>query len=689
MNLSNVFSLLQPKSRRLNRRQQEYLMSYHYQHGMELHKQDRDADAMEEFERELSTHPENGMAHLMVADIYSQHDVLGTALRAANNALKLLHETANRKYLSQAYYIRGKIYRALNESYNWLKDIKKSLEYNPDNVNALCELGDFYYYKNAYDESDIQFEKIINLQPYNTYGYMGRGRNYQGRNEHEAAIAYFEKAAQLDSDYSPSHSFKAESLLALNQKNDAVDSVITALSISDQDAKARGLMMKIASTEMQGLCLKMKAMAKRHPDNDIWYRLLGSVYSEHGEMREAMLAYQKAYLISPSVEMIESQALCWSRMGVYDEAIDNITLAIEKDPNDIDNRVLRARFYAESGQCRDAIAEFTTLLEEQPDNYRHYIVRGRLLFEIDQYEEAIKDFDTALALRDNSLSLLYKGWALSEIGQEEEAKKVWQEVITKDELFEDANMAIPLALYFLDRNDEAEERCNAYIAQKEKEGGNFYEGGFYLYAAALFCRTGNMHRAIECLKKNKEYCNFRLWLIVNGKLLRPLNDDQEFKNFTKDIKHQIKNNKTDVLEALSRLSVNQLNGIKTEIPFVREGKMCKVKCDVNGLPLHFIFDTGASEVTMSSVEATFMLKNGYLSESDLSDKQYYRTADGSIAEGVKVRLHNVSFAGLNLSNVKAGIVTNQSAPLLLGQSVLERLGKIEIDNDKMLIKINS
>jgi clan AA aspartic protease (TIGR02281 family) len=116
--------------------------------------------------------------------------------------------------------------------------------------------------------------------------------------------------------------------------------------------------------------------------------------------------------------------------------------------------------------------------------------------------------------------------------------------------------------------------------------------------------------------------------------------------------------------------------------------MCKVKCEINDLPLHFIFDTGASDVTMSSVEATFMLKNGYLCESDLSGKQYYRTADGSIAEGVKVSLRNVKFAGLTLSNVKAGIVTNQSAPLLLGQSVLERLGRIEIDNDNMLIRIN-
>ena len=33
-----------------------------------------------------------------------------------------------------------------------------------------------------------------------------------------------------------------------------------------------------------------------------------------------------------------------------------------------------------------------------------------------------------------------------------------------------------------------------------------------------------------------------------------------------------------------------------------------------------------------------------------------------------------------LDNVRASVVRNQKAPLLLGQSVLGRLGKIEIDN---------
>ena len=60
----------------------------------------------------------------------------------------------------------------------------------------------------------------------------------------------------------------------------------------------------------------------------------------------------------------------------------------------------------------------------------------------------------------------------------------------------------------------------------------------------------------------------------------------------------------------------RLAEVTVEVPFSREGDLCKVGCKVNGLPLHFVFDTGASSVSISTVEATFMLKNGYLSRED-------------------------------------------------------------------------
>ena len=43
--------------------------------------------------------------------------------------------------------------------------------------------------------------------------------------------------------------------------------------------------------------------------------------------------------------------------------------------------------------------------------------------------------------------------------------------------------------------------------------------------------------------------------------------------------------------------------------------------------------------------------------------------------------------GLDLNNVRASVVKNQKAPLLLGQSVLGRLGKIEIDNAERVLRI--
>ena len=52
-----------------------------------------------------------------------------------------------------------------------------------------------------------------------------------------------------------------------------------------------------------------------------------------------------------------------------------------------------------------------------------------------------------------------------------------------------------------------------------------------------------------------------------------------------------------------------------------------------------------------------------------------------------VQVEKVSFGELELNNVRASVVRSQKAPLLLGQSVLSRLGKIEIDNPGRVLKI--
>jgi clan AA aspartic protease (TIGR02281 family) len=118
---------------------------------------------------------------------------------------------------------------------------------------------------------------------------------------------------------------------------------------------------------------------------------------------------------------------------------------------------------------------------------------------------------------------------------------------------------------------------------------------------------------------------------------------------------------------------------QTVIQMKKDGGVSVIPCKVNGLPLSFVFDTGASEVSISMTEALFMFKNGYLSEDDIVGTQKFSDATGGISEGIVINLKEIEIAGFTLHNVSASIVKNADAPLLLGQSAISKLGTFQLD----------
>lgn len=150
----------------------------------------------------------------------------------------------------------------------------------------------------------------------------------------------------------------------------------------------------------------------------------------------------------------------------------------------------------------------------------------------------------------------------------------------------------------------------------------------------------------------------------------------------------VKNIQVVNLDVLSKVKIEE-SSISNDMNIPKVIKVFRMKklpdgtyeipCKVNNLNLNFIFDTGASDVSISSTEALFMLKNGYLLESDITGKERYLDANGNISEGTTIKIRKLEFEGLTLNNVDASIVHNLDAPLLLGQSAISRLGKIQID----------
>lgn len=119
--------------------------------------------------------------------------------------------------------------------------------------------------------------------------------------------------------------------------------------------------------------------------------------------------------------------------------------------------------------------------------------------------------------------------------------------------------------------------------------------------------------------------------------------------------------------------------IKTVLKLKRNGGIYVIPCKVNGIDFDFFFDTGASDVTMSLNAANKLYNLGQLSSSDIIGRQLYQVADGSLSEGVIIVLKEIKIDKITLKNVKASIVLNGDAPLLLGQTALEKLGKFSFD----------
>lgn len=132
------------------------------------------------------------------------------------------------------------------------------------------------------------------------------------------------------------------------------------------------------------------------------------------------------------------------------------------------------------------------------------------------------------------------------------------------------------------------------------------------------------------------------------------------------------------------LGILPLNG-QIVINMEQDGGVYRVPCSVNGVKMKFIFDTGASAVSLSKSMATFMEDNGYLKKSDYLGKTQTRIADGSFVDVEVVSLKDFEIGGLHLKNVVATVKDGQNVPLLMGQSAIEKLGRISIEKGRLII----
>lgn len=630
--------------------------------------------AEESLRKELEEHSENGYAYLYLAHIQLGNKEYGKALAYIENALKYIPKK-DKQYKGVCYYKRAGIYRELEKYNEAIADFSMAISYNPNDDNSLWERAQIYYEQEKYDLADADYKSMLKINPNQPSAYMGLGRNEVSRKNFESAIDIFDNIISLYSDYSRAYAFRAQAYAGLKKYIEAASDVVKALEI-DGDNKAFYIMQVIADSAFVQMNTKLKAMALTEPNGAYWPYCLGVINEKAKKYNDAITYYQKALKLDEDAITCKRISSCYENMGNWTSAIEYMDKAIGLDPKDVDLIESKANIYYEAGQIETAISIMNEYIERTPDYFGGYYRRGWFKDNLKDIDGAIEDYTTSITLEPNyTYAIMSRGNMYLLKGDSERAMKDFEAVVQKDTIPERGSCTM-YALMHLGRNEEAVTWMNKMLESSEEEG-------VYYEAACLYSLMEDTEKSLyyleESLKRgNKSYHHIMTDDdIDNIRILKAFNQLIE-KYFPQEIK-----------EAKNNESLIEYTETVVEVPFSRHGGVTQVKCSVNGLPLHFIFDTGAADVTISRVEATFMFKNEYLSSEDVMGKARYMDANGDISIGTVFNIKKITFGGLELENIRASVVESNNAPLLLGQSILNRLGKIEIDYDRSVLKITS
>lgn len=119
--------------------------------------------------------------------------------------------------------------------------------------------------------------------------------------------------------------------------------------------------------------------------------------------------------------------------------------------------------------------------------------------------------------------------------------------------------------------------------------------------------------------------------------------------------------------------------------FFRDGVHI-VPCKVNDVPLELVLDTGASAICISERIADAMIEEGALSDVDILGWSRAQVADGRVVDCRVVLFREVEIGGLHIYNVDGLIMDGPNSNLLLGQTVLRRLGPYSIVGNQLIIQ---
>jgi tetratricopeptide (TPR) repeat protein len=268
---------------------------------------------------------------------------------------------------------------------------------NNETTNAYLKRAEVFISQQKFEQASQDIEFAIRREPENYWVYFCRAGFYIKQEDHNRAMADYEKAISL-------------------------------IEMELKRLEARGA-HGVDSEAVEGV--------RQH---QVWaYERLGTGYSYLKDYDRALEKYNESIRIDGKSPIgYLGRATILQDKGDFPAALADYDKVIELDPKSHPGYWYRGSGRVKMGDAQGAVDDFSMAITLGNSDWTTYNNRGEAYFALGQYENALADFQKAEDVKSGRrIVQAGKAVTLHAMGKTDEAKTLWADLVSKEEQFKD------------------------------------------------------------------------------------------------------------------------------------------------------------------------------------------------------------------------------------------------------------
>ncbi|MCB0481842.1 MAG: tetratricopeptide repeat protein [Flavobacteriales bacterium] len=372
------------------------------------------------------SHPFEADIPFLIANTYSR---IGRSIKSIEYYKKSLTLTEPEDS-EDTYFQMASEYLLLEKPHQAIYWLKKLLDINPENIEALYEISLTYETNDLIDEAIAFFKSFIENSPYSHHAWFNLGNLYTVKEQLKEALDAYEYSILSFEEFSSGWYNKGTILAKLNRNKLALEAFFKTLELEGPSSPT--------------------------------YCSIAEVYENMDNFEGAFEYYKKTY------ELDDSYTDAW--IGAANASLEKgelkVALAlIEKAIKQEEDNAQAHHIYAEICQSlqffEEAKKAYKKVIQLDSDNWEVFLDYSAILFDQEEKENAIFIIESGMVLTGNQVELGFRAGAYHYlIGNSNQAFQLWNDALAHkpadvDQIFEfDQDLrCVPEIIDFIEQFD--------------------------------------------------------------------------------------------------------------------------------------------------------------------------------------------------------------------------------------------